>query len=72
MDNPRPGQVHGRVFLKNGWSCSNTRTALAMYVNENFFLAEAGSARAERPDNPVPLCWTIMGGSLLAAAASAR
>jgi len=40
MDNPRPGQVHGRVFLKNGWSCSNTRTALAMYVNEFFFLAE--------------------------------
>jgi hypothetical protein len=37
MDNPRPGQVHGRVFLKNGWSCSNTRTALAMYVNEFFF-----------------------------------
>jgi hypothetical protein len=72
MDNPRPGQVHGRVFLKNGWSCSNTRTVLAMYVNENFFLAEPGSARTERPGSPVPHCWAIVGGSLLTAAASAR
>jgi hypothetical protein len=68
MDNPRPGQVHGRVFLKNGWSCSNTRTALAMYVNE-FFSGRTGSARTERPGSPVPHCWTIMGGSLLTASA---
>ena len=42
------------------------------YVNEIFFLAEAGSARTERPVSPVPHCWTIMGGSLLTAAASAK